>query len=60
MTLEQLKQQRDELLAALIRLKEMPEYDGTPETSRQRLRAKRAARNAISNATKEPNGQPNE
>jgi hypothetical protein len=52
MTLEQLKQQRDELLAALIQLKDMPEYDGTPDTSRQRLRAKRAAREAIKNATK--------
>lgn len=36
-----------ELLQALEDLMKIPDYDGTPATSRERLRIKRAARRAI-------------
>lgn len=39
-----------ELLAALENLLDMPEYDGTPSTSNERLRIKRAAKRAIKSA----------
>ena len=36
-----------DLLAALAGILQMPDYDGTPETSKKRLAAKHAARDAI-------------
>lgn len=39
-----------ELLAALEDLLNMPDYDGSPSTSRERLRIKRAAKRAIKSA----------
>lgn len=39
-----------ELLAALEGLLSMPDYDGTPATSRERLRIKQAAKRAIKSA----------
>lgn len=39
-----------ELLAALEDLLSMPDYDGSPSTSRERLRIKRAAKRAIKSA----------
>lgn len=39
-----------DLLAALEGLLNMPEYDGTADTSRARLKAKQAARRAIKSA----------
>lgn len=41
-----------ELLQALADLLEMPDYDGTPATSRERIRIKRAAKRALRTATK--------
>lgn len=42
------------LTAALTALLEMPEYDGTQATARQRLRAKNKARAALTNARNYP------
>lgn len=49
---DELRRQRDELLAALIRYVEMPEWDGTPDTSRERLKIKRATRQLINDHKK--------
>jgi len=43
-------QQHQQALQALQGLLEMPDYDGTAETSRQRLRAKNAAKAVLRQA----------
>lgn len=43
--------QHQQALQALQLLLAMPDYDGTPETSRQRLRAKNAAKAVLRSAS---------
>jgi len=50
---EQLVEFNRELLAALRALFEMPEYDGTAETSQKRLRAKSKAKRLIAKGGKQ-------
>lgn len=48
--IEALRQANKELLQALKDLFNMPDYDGTPATSKVRLRAKNKARRTIAKA----------